>query len=112
MRGTSRWFIFFGTSAAVGAGAALALPPVERGFVVWEGALWMIGLALLCFGMAGSLGTLHLMNMRMPGLDEVYTIAHDNRRRRPRFSLPMLWMVLTGAVLLAVATAARARLPG
>ncbi|HEX8430498.1 MAG TPA: hypothetical protein VF625_04390 [Longimicrobium sp.] len=112
MRGPIRWLAFLGTSAAVGVSAALALRRAGEGFVTWEGALWMIGLALVCFGVAGSLGTLHLMTTRLPGLDEVHTFGRGATRPRPRFSLPMLWMVLTGAVLLAVATVARARLPG
>lgn len=83
----------------------------EQRFLVWEGLLWMSGLVLILFGFGAALGSLHLLNQRMPGLDEIHSFARSIHERRFQFSLLPWWMLCTGAILLSLAIHARAQLP-
>lgn len=80
----------------------------EARFFLWEGAVWMLGLAMICWGGAGVFETLHLA--RTEGA--VDGALEGRRPRRPRFSAVPWWLIATGAVLLVVAIQARAALPG
>jgi hypothetical protein len=120
-RGMLRFALLLLSSAGVAASVAFALwawlpyaslertTPEER-FFLWEGITWLFGLLLIFFGSAAALGTLHLINTRVPGMAEVYSHSETRLRSREQFSLTGVWMVSTGLVLLAIATWARASL--
>jgi hypothetical protein len=113
--------LFFGSSAlaavALAEGLQELLPyesfdrstAAER-FLFWEGVAWMTGLALVFFGGSAALGTLHLVNLRLPSLDEFLAQMRRPEQRTP--SLVPWWMLSTGVLLLAIAIRARAQLPG
>lgn len=104
-----------GTAVAFAAAMRATLPyenfgryTPEAQFFMWEGVVWMLGLALLCWGGAAVFETLHLG--RMEGT--MHGTLQDLRPRRLRFSPVPWWLLSTGAVLLALAIQARASLPG
>jgi hypothetical protein len=84
----------------------------EERFLLWEAVLWMLGLAMVFLGGAGAMGTMHLLPLWRPTFEEIRSFAHDLRPPAYRFSLAPWWVLSTGAVLLAIALQARARLPG
>lgn len=115
--------LFFGSGAlaalAVFLGLRELLPyesfgkrTAEERFLFWEGVLWMLGLAMVFLGGAGTFGTLHLVPLVFPSHLEIRSYARDLRPRPYRFSLAPWWVLCTGAVLLILIIQARANLPG
>lgn len=114
--------LFFSSSVLVAAGLAYGFQEFfpydavrrttpEEQFWVWEGLLWMSGLALILLGGAAAFGVLHLSNTQDTAREEVYFVSRRADGRGFGFSLLPWWMMSTGAVLLLLAVGVRARLP-
>jgi hypothetical protein len=115
--------LFLGTGALAAFGVSIGLraflpyeslgrSTAEERFLLWEGVMWMLGLAMVFFGGAGAFGTLHLIPLWRPSFDEIRSFAHDLAPKPYRGSLAPWWVLVTGAVLLVLAVHARAQLPG
>lgn len=80
----------------------------EQQFQAWEGSIWMVGLVLLLLSGTILGENLNLLRKRPEG----YSVARDRLEGPLVFALLPWWMLSTGAVLLVLATWARAQLPG
>ncbi|HEX6040353.1 hypothetical protein [Longimicrobium sp.] len=111
--------LFLGSSALVAVALAAMLRaslPYEElrrytadaQFLMWEGVVWMSGLALILLGGASAFDT-----MRLGRTEGAVDGALEGLRPRAfRFSAVPWWMMCTGGMLLVLAIQARAGLPG